>query len=135
MSTTRPEQPLAIYVSAHSHSSVDKGALLAGFGRANLRLVPFNAEYGMRADALEELVQRDLAAGVRPSAGAQSKAAQSCSTFHTATPADPRRASMPARASFGLCGVCGSSQVTCSRGREQLRSFARCPSSGPSIFG
>jgi aromatic-L-amino-acid decarboxylase len=60
--------PLAVYVSAHSHSSVDKGALLAGFGRANLRLVPFDAEYGMRADALEELVQRDLAAGARPCA-------------------------------------------------------------------
>ena len=62
------EQPLAVYVSAHSHSSVDKGALLAGFGRANLRLVPFDAEYGMRADALEDLVRRDLAAGVRPCA-------------------------------------------------------------------
>ncbi len=62
------EQPLAVYVSAHSHSSVDKGALLAGFGRANLRLVPFDAEYGMRADALEELVAKDLAAGVRPCA-------------------------------------------------------------------
>jgi aromatic-L-amino-acid/L-tryptophan decarboxylase len=61
-------EPLAVYVSAHSHSSVDKGALLAGFGRANLRLVPFDAEYGMRADALEELVQRDLAAGARPCA-------------------------------------------------------------------
>jgi aromatic-L-amino-acid decarboxylase len=60
--------PLAVYVSAHSHSSVDKGALLAGFGRANLRLVAFDAEYGMRAEALEELVQRDLAAGVRPCA-------------------------------------------------------------------
>jgi aromatic-L-amino-acid decarboxylase len=61
-------QPLAIYVSAHSHSSVDKGALLAGFGRANLRLVPFDAEYGMRADALEDLMRSDLAAGVRPCA-------------------------------------------------------------------
>jgi len=29
--------PLTVYVSAHSHSSVDKDALLAGFGRANLR--------------------------------------------------------------------------------------------------
>ena len=62
------EQPLAVYVSAHSHSSVDKGALLAGFGRANLRLVPFDAEYGMRADAVEELVKQDLAAGIRPCA-------------------------------------------------------------------
>ncbi len=61
-------QPLAVYVSAHSHSSVDKGALLAGFGRENLRLVPVDDEHAMRPDALEELVQRDLAAGVRPCA-------------------------------------------------------------------
>ena len=58
-------RPLAIYVSAHSHSSVDKGALLAGFGRAEFRLVPFDTEYGMRADALEELVAKDLAAGAQ----------------------------------------------------------------------
>jgi aromatic-L-amino-acid/L-tryptophan decarboxylase len=62
------EQPLAIYVSAHSHSSIDKGALLAGFGRSNLRLVPFDGEYAMRPDALEEAVRADLAAGVRPCA-------------------------------------------------------------------
>jgi aromatic-L-amino-acid decarboxylase len=36
-----------VYVSAHAHSSVDKGALLAGFGRDNLRLVPFDAKYAM----------------------------------------------------------------------------------------
>src|SRR5437899_530960 len=30
-------QPLIVYVSAHSHSSVDKAALLAGFGRKNIR--------------------------------------------------------------------------------------------------
>jgi aromatic-L-amino-acid decarboxylase len=37
-------RPLLVYVSAHSHSSVDKGALLAGFGRDNLRLVPCDAD-------------------------------------------------------------------------------------------
>ena len=47
-----------VYVSAHAHSSVDKGALLAGFGRDNLRLVPFDANYAMRADALAEMVAR-----------------------------------------------------------------------------
>jgi aromatic-L-amino-acid/L-tryptophan decarboxylase len=62
------ERPLAIYVSAHSHSSVDKGALLAGFGRANLRLVPFDAEYGMRPDALDAMVRADLASDLRPCA-------------------------------------------------------------------
>src|SRR5580693_8989994 len=57
-----------VYVSAHAHSSVDKGALLAGFGRHNLRLVPFDAEYAMRADALAKIVEEDLANGDLPSA-------------------------------------------------------------------
>jgi aromatic-L-amino-acid decarboxylase len=61
-------QPLAVYVSAHSHSSVDKGALLAGFGRDNLRLVPVDADHAMRPDALEEMVRRDIAADIRPCA-------------------------------------------------------------------
>jgi aromatic-L-amino-acid decarboxylase len=62
------EQPLIVYASAHSHSSVDKAALLAGFGRHNVRLVEHDANYGMRAVALEEAIQRDLAAGFRPCA-------------------------------------------------------------------
>ena len=57
-----------VYVSAHAHSSVDKGALLAGFGRDNLRLVPFDDEYAMRADALAEMVADDLANGDLPCA-------------------------------------------------------------------
>ena len=57
-----------VYVSAHAHSSVDKGALLAGFGRDNLRLVPFDSEYAMRADALAEMVAQDLANGDLPCA-------------------------------------------------------------------
>ena len=57
-----------VYVSAHAHSSVDKGALLAGFGRDNLRLVPFDDQYAMRADALAEMVAEDLANGDLPCA-------------------------------------------------------------------
>ena len=37
---------------AHSHSSVDKAALLAGFGRDNVRLVRHDDDYAMRPDAL-----------------------------------------------------------------------------------
>ncbi len=59
---------LCVYVSAHSHSSVDKGALLAGFGRDNLRLVPFDRSYAMRPDALAALIEADLAAGRLPCA-------------------------------------------------------------------
>jgi aromatic-L-amino-acid decarboxylase len=61
-------RPLAIYVSAQSHSSVDKAALLAGFGRENLRLVACDENHAMRADALDTLIQQDLAAGMLPCA-------------------------------------------------------------------
>ena len=43
-----------------------KAALLAGFGRAQVRLVPDDAAYAMRADALEEMIATDVAAGVKP---------------------------------------------------------------------
>lgn len=62
------KQPLAVYVSAHSHSSVEKAALLAGFGRENVRLVAHDDAYAMRAEALAELVRRDIAAGLKPCA-------------------------------------------------------------------
>ena len=62
------KQPLIVYASAHSHSSVEKAALLAGFGRRNVRLVEHDSDYGMRAAALEEAIQRDLAADFRPCA-------------------------------------------------------------------
>ena len=62
------ERPLVVYVSSQSHSSVEKGALLAGFGRNNLRIVAVNEEYAMRPDALEEAVRADLAQGRQPCA-------------------------------------------------------------------
>ncbi len=61
-------KPLAIYVSAQSHSSVDKAALLAGFGRDNLRLVPCDDAHAMRPDAFAALVEADIAAGIVPCA-------------------------------------------------------------------
>jgi aromatic-L-amino-acid decarboxylase len=61
-------QPLVVYVSAHSHSSVEKAALLAGFGRANVRAVPVDERYAMRPDALAEAVRSDLARSQRPCA-------------------------------------------------------------------
>jgi aromatic-L-amino-acid decarboxylase len=62
------QQPLIVYTSSHSHSSVEKAALLAGFGRDNLRLIPHDAEYGMQPAALEAAIERDLAAGLKPCA-------------------------------------------------------------------
>jgi aromatic-L-amino-acid/L-tryptophan decarboxylase len=62
-------QPLIVYASAHSHSSVDKAALLAGFGRNNFHLIDHDSNYAMRADTLEKAIQRNIPAGFIPGAG------------------------------------------------------------------
>ncbi len=60
--------PLTVYASEMAHSSIDKAALLAGFGRENLRLLPTDEAHALRPDALEEALRRDVAAGKRPCA-------------------------------------------------------------------
>lgn len=60
--------PLLVYASAQSHSSVEKAALLAGFGRDHLRLVPCDENHAMRPEAFAAMVAADLAAGCRPCA-------------------------------------------------------------------
>ncbi len=62
------KQPLVVYTSSHSHSSVDKAALLAGFGRNNVRVVEHDASFGMQPAALEQAIRRDLAADLKPCA-------------------------------------------------------------------
>jgi aromatic-L-amino-acid decarboxylase len=62
------EQPLVVYVSAHSHSSVEKAALLAGFGKAHVRIVPHDTSFAMRPASLDGMIAEDLAAGRRPCA-------------------------------------------------------------------
>ncbi|MFN8480023.1 MAG: pyridoxal-dependent decarboxylase [Kouleothrix sp.] len=61
-------RPLVVYTSPHSHSSVEKAALLAGFGRVNVRTIATDASYAMRADALVEAIAADRAAGAQPCA-------------------------------------------------------------------
>lgn len=60
--------PLVVYASEQAHSSVEKAALLAGFGKAHLRAIATDDEYALRADALEAAIRDDLAAGRRPCA-------------------------------------------------------------------
>lgn len=57
---------LILYVSEHTHSSIDKGALTVGIGRDNIRHVPADAEFRMLPEALAALVEEDLAAGRKP---------------------------------------------------------------------
>ena len=62
------EKPLVVYASSQSHSSVDKAALMAGFGRTYVRSVPVDESFSMRADALAQMVQSDIASGLLPCA-------------------------------------------------------------------
>jgi len=60
--------PLAVYASEHAHSSVEKAALLAGFGREYVRAVPVDEHHAMRADALAAMMREDARRGVTPCA-------------------------------------------------------------------
>ncbi len=59
---------LTVYASAYAHSSVDKAALLAGFGKDNIRHVACDEHYAMRPDALAQAIAEDRAAGRVPCA-------------------------------------------------------------------
>ena len=61
-------QPLIVYVSGHSHSSVEKAILLAGFGRGNIRTIPVDEKFAMRPDALAAAIRADREKGLVPCA-------------------------------------------------------------------
>lgn len=60
--------PLVVYASEHAHSSVEKAALLAGFGREHVRRVSHDERFAMRADALERAMEQDVREGRTPCA-------------------------------------------------------------------
>jgi aromatic-L-amino-acid decarboxylase len=62
------EPALTVYASDQAHSSVEKGALLGGFGKAHLRLVPTDERHALRLDLLEAAIEADRRAGLRPCA-------------------------------------------------------------------
>ncbi|MFZ5857501.1 MAG: pyridoxal phosphate-dependent decarboxylase family protein [Chloroflexota bacterium] len=62
------DKPLIVYMSAFGHSSVEKAALLAGFGRDNLHIIPVDENFAMKPDLLEQALQADLARGLVPCA-------------------------------------------------------------------
>lgn len=61
---SRPD--LVLYTSDQSHMSIEKGAIAVGVGQQNVRKVPSDAEFRMRADALGRMVEEDKRAGKRP---------------------------------------------------------------------
>ena len=60
--------PLVVYASDQAHSSVEKAALLAGFGKDNLRAIATDDDHALRLDLLEAAIREDLAAGRKPCA-------------------------------------------------------------------
>ena len=62
------DRALTIYVSEQAHSSVDKAALLAGFGKSHIRHIPVDADFAMRPDALQTAIAADRIAGFLPCA-------------------------------------------------------------------
>jgi aromatic-L-amino-acid decarboxylase len=57
---------MAVYVSEETHSSVEKDARVAGFGRRALRKIATDDDLAMDAAALEKAIAEDLAAGIKP---------------------------------------------------------------------
>ena len=62
------ERPLVVYASDQAHSSVEKAALLAGFGRENVRRVAHDGAYAMDPEALARAVRGDVREGFKPCA-------------------------------------------------------------------
>lgn len=60
------DETLTFYASEFAHSSVPKAAYSAGIARENVRLIPADEQFRMRADQLEQAIVADLAAGKAP---------------------------------------------------------------------
>lgn len=64
---TRGAQPgLTLYASEQAHSSIEKGAIALGIGQRNVRKIGVDDAFRMRPGLLEQAIQADLAAGLRP---------------------------------------------------------------------
>jgi len=64
--TAGSRNDLVLYTSDQSHMSIEKGAIAVGVGQQNVRKVPSDSEFRMRADVLAKMVEEDKQAGKRP---------------------------------------------------------------------
>jgi len=60
--------PLVVYIGDQAHSSVEKAALLAGFGRHHVRRIDTDDQYALDAARLRGAIEADIWAGLRPCA-------------------------------------------------------------------
>ena len=63
----RSELPrLRAYSSEEAHSSIEKAAIVLGFGQEGIRKIPTNEAFQMDTHALEKTIKSDLDLGLRP---------------------------------------------------------------------
>ncbi len=59
-------RPVAIYASSEAHHTIARSAAVLGLGRRSVRSVPIDSRQRIRVDALESMLQEDLAGGCLP---------------------------------------------------------------------
>jgi len=74
-------QPLAVYASKEAHSSIDKAAIIAGYGREYLRHIPVDNNFAMMPEKLEEVIMKDKDAGLIPACAVASLGTTSSTAF------------------------------------------------------
>ena len=57
---------LRVYLTEHTHSHIEKGAIALGIGRENVVTVPSGDDFAMLPDALSRAIDDDVAAGHKP---------------------------------------------------------------------
>lgn len=60
------QQKLAVYASAETHSSIEKGVKIAGFGKQQLRVIETGDDFAMLPQKLEQAIRKDIENGVIP---------------------------------------------------------------------
>lgn len=60
------QKPMRIYCSQEAHSSVEKAAKIAGFGRNNVIKIPVDSSLALDVSALENAIEKDLENGLQP---------------------------------------------------------------------
>jgi aromatic-L-amino-acid decarboxylase len=63
----RPDlPPLRVYITDHTHSHIEKGAVALGIGRENVVRIPVGERFTMDAEALDRALAEDRDAGLTP---------------------------------------------------------------------
>lgn len=115
-----------VYASREAHRSVVKAARLAGIPPRNVREVPIDRTFRMRPDALEALMDADLAAGCRPFLVIANAGSTNTGAIDPLTPLAEACAARDAW--LHVDGAYGGAFVLCDEGRAKLAGLERADS-------